>query len=121
MNLNAGPVTRYQIEGHNLEISTSKRIYFIHIDIYSFTPKCSKAALIGITETKLDETAYNSGVTVNGYNMLWNDTNEKGLGVACYIRNNIRFSSIKCLSDNIENLVMDPMFPKIKPISIGVT
>ena len=57
-------------------------------------------------------------LTVNGYNMLWNDTNKKGLGVACYIRNNIK---IKCLSDDIENLVMDPMFPKIKPVSIGVT
>ena len=54
--------------------------------------KNSHAAVIGISETKLDSTAYDSEVAVHGYNIVWNDRNRMGEGIACYIRNNICFN-----------------------------
>ena len=54
------------------------------------------------------------------YSIQKNDRNRKSRGEACYIRNKICFSSKKCLSDNIENIISDLLFPKTKLISVGV-
>ena len=37
---------------------------------------CSNSVVIGITENKLDNTVYDSEVTVDGYNIFGNDTTE---------------------------------------------
>ena len=71
-------------------------------------------SVIGITETKLD----NSEVTIDRYSIVRNDRNRKGESVACYIRSNICYSRRTCLSDNLENIFVDLLFPKAKPISI---
>ena len=63
------------------------------IDELRYIARSSNAAVIGITETKLDNTVYDSEVTVNGYNIFRNDRNRNGETVACYIRNNICFNS----------------------------
>ena len=78
-----------------------------------YIARSSNAAVIGITETKLGNTVYDSEVTVDGYNIVRNDRNRNGGGVACYIRNNICFN-------NIENIFIDLLFPKTKPISVGI-
>ena len=51
--------------------------------------KCSNPAAIGITKTKLKNTVYDSEVTKDEYNIVRNDRDRKGGGVACYIRSNI--------------------------------
>ena len=88
------------------------------IDELHYIAWSSNAAVIGITETKLGYTVYDSEVTVDGYNIVRNDSNRSSGGVACYIRNNICFNWKNCLSDNIENIFTDLLFPKTKPISI---
>ena len=80
----------------------------------------SNAAVIGITEIKLDNTICDSEVAVDGYNIVRNDRNRNGGGVACYIRNNICFNRKACMSDNIENIFIDLLFPKTKPISVSI-
>ena len=85
-----------------------------------YISRSSNAAVVGITEAKLDSTAYDSVVTVDGFNIVRNDRNRNGGGVACYIRNNICFNRKNCLSDNIENIFIDLLFPKTKPISVGI-
>ena len=113
------------LNDQQFEILNSKGLHFIHlnvnslltkIDELSFIDKCSNAALIGITETKLDNTIDDSEVAVDGYSILRNYRNRKGEGAACYIRN-ICFSSTKCLSNNIENIFTDLLFSRTKPIS----
>ena len=64
----------------------------------------SNAAVIRITENKLENTVYDSEVTVDCYNIVRNDKNRNGGGVACYITNNICFNRKTCISDNIENI-----------------
>ena len=90
------------------------------IDELRYIARSSNAAVIGITETNLDNTVYDFEVTVDAYNIARNDRNRNGGGVACYIRNNICFNKKTCISDNIENIFIDLLFPKIKPISAGI-
>ena len=49
-----------------------------------------------------------------------NDSNRKGGGVACYIRGNICYSRKTCLSDKLENILIDLSFPNTKPIPVGI-
>ena len=129
INVNARPLNRHQIKDHKFEVFTRKELHLIYPNINSLLPKIdelryiaknSNVAVIGISETKLDNTVYNSGVAVDGYNIVRNDRNRKGGGVACYIRNNICFNLKSCLSNNIENIFIDLLFSKTKPITIGV-
>ena len=89
-------------------------------DELCYIARSSNAAVIGITETNLDNTVYDFEVTVDAYNIVRNDRNRNGGGVACYIRNNICFYKKTCISDNIENIFIDLLFPKTKPISVGI-
>ena len=122
INLNPGPVNIHQIKDRKFEVFTRKELHFIQLNINSFVPKIdewryitknSNAAVIGISESKLDNTVYDSEVAIDGYNIVLNDRNRKGGGVACYIRNNICFNLKTCISNNIENIFIDPMFPII--------
>ena len=61
----------------------------------------SNAAVIGITETKLDSTVFDSELAVRGYNIVLNDRNRNGRDVCCYIRNSIFHSKKACISHNI--------------------
>ena len=78
--------------------------------------KNCNAAVIGISEVKLDDIVYNSEVGTDGYNIVQSDRNRKGRGIACYIRKNICFNLKTCLSGNTENILIDLLFQKTKPI-----
>ena len=100
MKFNHGPANRHQIKDHKFEVFTGKALHFIHLNINILLPKIdelryidknSNAAVIGISETKLDNTVYDSEVAIDGYNIARSDRNRKGGGVACYIRSNILF------------------------------
>ena len=45
---------------------------------------------------------------------------ENGGGVACYIKNNIAHNRQSSISKNIENIVLDILLPKLKPITLGI-
>ena len=90
------------------------------IDELRYIATSSNAAVIGIAETKLGNTVYDSEVTVDGYSIVPNYRNRNGDGVACYIKNNICFNRKTCISYDIENIFIDLLFPKTKPISVGI-
>ena len=90
------------------------------IDELGYIARSSNTSVIGTTETKLDNTVYYFQVTVDGYNVVRNDRNRNGGGVACYTTNDICFNSKACISDNIENIFIDLLFPKTKLISVGI-
>ena len=120
-NLSPGPVTIHQIKDRKFEVFTRNVLHFIHLNINSLVPKIdelryiaknSSSAVIGISKSKLDNTVYDPEVAIDGYNIVRNDRNRKGGGVACYIRNNICFNLKICLSNNIENIFIDLCFQK---------
>ena len=43
-----------------------------------------------------------------------------GGGVACYVRNKICFNAKNCISNDIENIFIELLITKTKPITVGV-
>ena len=50
------------------------------------------ASIIGISETKLDETILSSELEVDGYDLLRPDQSRRGGGAASYIKSSIVYS-----------------------------
>ena len=75
LELNPGHVDRHQMEKENSEVFNNKKLHFMHlkinilfnkIDKLRYIASISNAAVIGITETKLDNTVYDSEDVVDG-------------------------------------------------------
>ena len=90
------------------------------IDELRYIASSSNTAVVGISEIKLDSTVYDSEVVEDSYNIVRNDRKRNGGGVACYIRNNICNNRKACVFDKTENIVINLLFPKTKPISVGI-
>ena len=77
-------------------------------------------SVLGITETNLDNSVSNQELKIDGYNLLRSDRNKNGGGVACYIKNNVAHNRKLSISEKIENIVLDILLPKSKPITVGI-
>ena len=106
-----------------------KGLHFAHININSLLPKIDELryfirnnniAVLGITESKLDTSIYNSEIQIEGYELLRCDRNRHGEGVACYIRRNLCFNIKNVFPENIENIFVDILLPKTKPFTVGI-
>ena len=74
--------------GHNeWNVFTSKGLHIIHLHIKSLLPKIpelryiansSNAVVIGISESKLDESVLQSEIQINNYDLLRRDRNRNG-------------------------------------------
>ena len=53
--------------------------------------KLSNAAVTGISESKLDDSVLPSEIHIDNYNTLPCDWNSHGVGVVCYIRNDLSY------------------------------
>ena len=80
----------------------------------------TKAAIIGITESKPDHTLPDLEVNFPEYHILWCHRNRKGGGVTSYIKKDLSFCTITLHYKELEHLVFDTLLPKSKPIFIGV-
>ena len=131
ISLNPGPVQIYPTVNVNIWKPLNKKgLHFLHININSLLPKIdelkfiankTKAAIVGITESKLDHTVPDLEVNLPWFGILRYDRNRNGGdGVACYIRKNLCFNSRPLNCKEIENIIFDILLPKSKPITIGV-
>ena len=75
-----------------------KGLHFVHININSLLPKIdelryltklSNASIVGIGETKLDDSISSSEIEIEGYDLLRLDRSLRGGGVACYIKKSL--------------------------------
>ena len=98
-----------------------KGLHFIHININSLLPKIDKirhmtkitnAAIVGIGETKLDESILSSEIDIEGYDLL--------RLVACYVKKSSAYNYRDNFCKNTESIFIDIFLPKIKPILIGI-
>ena len=104
-------------------------LHFLHLNVNSLLPKIdelryivkkSNAAIIGITESKLDDSIMDCEIGISGYDLLRCDKNRNGGGVACYIRQNICYNTKDIFASPIENIFLDILLPKTKPFSVGI-
>jgi len=110
------------------KVFEKRGLHFIHLNINSILPKIdelrliafkSHAAVIGITESKIDDTVLDGEIMIDGYIPIRSDRTRHGGGVICYIREDISFNKIELKSD-IEHIFLDLLLPNTKPILIGI-
>ena len=111
------------------KVFNKRGLHLIHLNINSLLSKIvelcaiakkSRAAVIGITESKLDESVTDEEINIDGYELIQSDWNRHGGGVACYIRNDISFNPRGNFSSEVENIFLDMLLRKTKPILIGI-
>ena len=122
INLNPGPTQILK----TWSVFKKQGLHFVHLNINSLPSKTAElrqitkgtnSAVIGLSETKLDKTIFDSEISIPNYSLIRKDCNRKGGGVACYIRSDICFNSQNYLSDKIS---FDLLLLKTKPISIAI-
>ena len=81
--------------------------------------KPTNAAIIGISESKLDESVLEPEIQIDDYKILRCDRNRHGGGVACYIRNDLNYNILSVFPREIESVVFQILLPNSKPITVG--
>ena len=106
INLNPGPTHISK----TWSVSKKPALHFVLLNINSLPSKVEELrqiakdtnlAVIGLSETKLDGTIFDSEIPIPNSRLIRKDHNRKGRGVACYIRNDICFNSQNYLPDEI--------------------
>ena len=86
-------------------------LHFMHInmcllpkiDELQYIAKLSEAAVIDISESKLNNLVLSSESQIENYDLIRSDKNRHGSGVACFIRNYLSYNSKPFLPSEIEN------------------
>lgn len=103
-----------------------KGLHFIHINARSLIPKLSeiklllsktKAAVLAISESWLDETVPDNEVRIDGYSILRRDRNRHGGGVMLLIKDGLAFNPRPDLHEHgLEAMWVELLLPKTKGI-----
>ena len=88
ISLNPGPKNNFQpLDSNDWNVFKSKGLHLIHLNINSLLPKTDElryianarnSAVIGISESKLDESVLQSEIQINNYDLLRRDRNRNG-------------------------------------------
>ena len=128
ISLNPGPI-QSQLNSDTWSPFKRRGLHFIHLNINSLLPKIdelrhiakeTKVQVIGISETKIDNSVPNEEISIEGYDILRLDRNRRGGGVACYIRNDISFNQINAFPTETENIFFDIFLPNSHSITVGI-
>lgn len=81
----------------------------------------SKAAVIGISETKLDPSIKDSEINIDSYTLIRKDRNRNG-GVVCFcINDKFAFTQTDVdINIDCESIFVEINLPKTKPFVVGV-
>ena len=83
--------------------------------------KLLNAAVIGISESKLDDFVLSSEIHIDNYNTLRCDRNIHGGGIVCYIRNDLSYDVKSFFPPEIENIFFELLPPNTKSIVVEIT
>ena len=130
IKLNPGPPHNNQLQPQSeWNVFSSKGIHFIHLNVNSLLPeidelrniaKCSNAAVIGISESKLDFSVLSSELHIDNYNTLCCDRNRHGGKLVCYIRKDISYDVKYFFPHEIENVFFEILLPNTKAIVVEI-
>ena len=129
ISLNSGPNQTNDQLTENLKVFKNRGLHFIYLNINSLQlkidelrelVKASNATVVGITESKLDDSINDCEICIEGYNIIRRDRNREGGGLVYYVSNKICFNAKNCISNELENIFIELLIPKTKPITIGI-
>ena len=128
ISLNPGPLSNPQLfKQEEWQAFSNRLLHLIHLNINSLLPnidemrviaKRTKAAVIGISESKLDSTVLDSEFYIENYEILHFNKNLHRGGVACYIRSDISYKLNSCLPNEIKNITFDILMPRTKQLEL---
>ena len=75
------------------------------IDEIRYIDKLTNAIIIGLSETKLDNTVLSSELETEGYDLVRSDRSRKGEGVACFVKNSISYNRKPNFCINTESIL----------------
>ena len=110
-------------------IFKQKGLHFIHLNCNSLLSKIEELRtfilstsphIICFSETKLDKSISDGEIAIDNYSCVRKDRNRNGGGVACFIHKSIAFEVRSDFSEEFENIFIDILLPKTKPILLGV-
>ena len=113
-----------------LQCFNQKGLYFIHVNARFLLNKIaelhliankSKAAIISVTETWLDDSITNTEVNILDYTILRKARNRYGGGVCMYVREDLELTPLQLdrVNNTDEILCVELLLPKTKPIIVG--
>ena len=129
ISLNPGPTHQHELQCLNeWNIFKSRGLHFIHLNINSLLPKIEElriiaksidAAIISISESKLDKSVLEPETEIDDYKILRCDRNRHGGSVACHIRNDLSYNIMSVSPSEIESVFFEILLPNSKPITVG--
>ena len=108
LRLNLGPVQISPGVNTNIrEPLIKKGLHFLHsskLDESKCISNKTKAATIGLTESKLGYTVLDVEGNLPGYDILRRDRNRNVCGVACYVKRDLCFNTRALHHKEVENI-----------------
>ena len=110
-------------------IFQKRGMHFIHLNINIILPKIDEicyiaklanAAVIGLSETKLDNAVLSSELEIEGYDLVRSDRSRRGGGGACFVKNSISYNRKANFCINTKSIFIEIFLPKPKPVLIGI-
>ena len=90
--------------------------YSLTLMSWDFLLSENKPHIIGINEAKLDHTVIDGEVEIDEYQIIRNDRNSFGGGVALYIHDSVPFALYDAICSNLESLSIKLNIPYVRPI-----
>ena len=84
------------------------------IDELRHMARLTNAAVIGISESNLDDSVFTSEIQIDEYDLPHCDRNRHGREVACYIRNKLGYNFKSYFPKDIENRFFELLLQKTK-------
>ncbi|XP_072046946.1 uncharacterized protein [Amphiura filiformis] len=113
---------------HTKIFDTLKGLRFMCLNINSLNIKVHELSIItydckpdilGLNETKLNDYISDNELQISGYDLIRNDRNRNGGGVAAYIRSSLQYSIID-VNVPIEGMWFKVTLPFTRPIMVGI-
>ena len=82
--------------------------------------KTTDASVVGISETKLDNSVSSSEIEIEGYDLLRLDWSRRGGGVACHVKKLLAYNYKHDFCKNSESIFIDIFKPKTKSILVSI-
>ena len=110
-------------------IFQKRGLHFIHLNIISILPKIDEiryitkqtnATVIGLRETKLDNTILSSELEIEGHDLVRSNQSRRGGGLACFIKKSILYNRKPNFCINTESNFIEIFIPKSKLSLTGI-
>lgn len=104
-------------------------MHFLNINVNTLLSKndelrdvvgCTKPAISGTTESKLDISVSDQKVNISGCSLVRSDRNKYGGSFTGYVRTDLCFNTRNAFPNSIENVFFDLLITKVKPLSTGI-